>query len=386
MIPYGRQSVSDEDIDSVIDVLRSDWLTQGPVLPKFESAVAQYVGAQHAVAVNSATSALHIACLALDVGPGDLVWTSAITFVASANCVLYCGAEVDFVDIDPATYNLCMNKLSEKLFEASRVGKLPQVVIPVHMGGQSCDMERLYSLSQKYCFRIIEDASHAVGGKYENGYVGDCRYSELVVFSFHPVKIITTGEGGMVLTNSSDLDRRLRLLRSHGISFFAEGLRSRFPHEIWNYQQIELGFNYRMSDIHAALGLSQMRRLGEFVSKRRRIAERYDELFAQLPVDTPWQDRKSYSSYHLYIIRLKLPQIKKTHLQVYQSLIDAGIQVNLHYIPVYRHPVYERMGFVRGYCDQAEQYYSSALSIPIYPELTDDQQTYVVEMIRQALS
>ena len=385
MIPYGRQHINQADIDAVVEVLRSDFLTQGAVVPEFEKAVAAYCHANHAVAVNSATSALHIACLALGVGKGDLVWTSPITFVASANCALYCGAEVDFVDIDPQTYNLSVDLLKEKLFHAEKAGTLPKVVIPVHLCGQPCDMEGIHALSKHYGFKIIEDASHAIGGRYKDEPVGNCKYSDITVFSFHPVKIITTGEGGIALTNNEQLAKSMRLMRSHGITSDKADMVPCSPEELWNYQQIVLGFNYRMTDIHAALGLSQMQRLDVFVAKRRAIAKRYDKELSDLPVVTPWQHPDGYSSYHLYIIRLKLGELNKTHRQVYEALRTAGILVNLHYIPVYRQPYYEKMGFNAGYCQQSEKYYSEAISFPIYPGLTEELQSEVVEMLCKIL-
>ena len=385
MIPYGRQDINQADIDAVVSVLRSDFLTQGPTVPAFEKAVADYCGAQHAVAVNSATSALHIACLALGVGKGDSVWTTPITFVASANCALYCGATVDFVDIDPRTYNLSVDRLAEKLALAEKTGKLPKVVIPVHLCGQPCDMAGIHALSQQYGFKIIEDASHAIGGKYKGEPIGNGRYSDITVFSFHPVKIITSGEGGMAVTNDATLAKHMRLLRSHGISSTAVDMQPRPAQEIWNYQQIDLGFNYRMTDLHAALGLSQMRRLDEFVTQRHAIAKRYDQMLSALPMLTPWQHADSYSGYHLYVIRLKLNEINKTQRQVYDALHAAEIIVNVHYIPVYRQPYYEQMGFNIGYCPQAEQYYSEAISIPMYPGLTVTQQDQVVAVIREAV-
>ena len=383
MIPYGRQDISETDIQAVVDVLRSDFLTQGPAVPAFEKAVADYCGAGHAVTVNSATSALHIACLALGVGKGDVVWTSPITFVASANCALYCGADVDFVDIDPRTYNLSTERLAEKLAQAEKSGRLPKVVIPVHLCGQPCDMAGIHALSQRYGFKIIEDASHAIGGKYKGEPIGNCRYSDITVFSFHPVKIITTGEGGMALTNNENLAKRMQLLRSHGITREA-GEMTHAPDGPWYYQQIELGFNYRMTDIQAALGLSQMRRLDEFVAKRHAIAKRYEQLLADLPVITPWQNADSYSGLHLYVIRLRLAEIGKTHRQVFEALRAAGIGVNLHYIPVYRQPYYEDMGFKAGYCPEAERYYAEAISLPMYPNLTEAQQDKVIESLRVA--
>ena len=384
-IPYGRQDINQADIDAVVDVLRSDFLTQGPVVPAFENAVSQYCGAQHAVAVNSATSALHIACLALGVGEDDSVWTTPITFVASANCALFCGAAVDFVDIDPRTYNISLERLAEKLAIAEKNGKLPKVVIPVHLSGQPCDMEGIHALSQQFGFKIIEDASHAIGGKYKGEPIGNCRYSDITVFSFHPVKIITSGEGGMAVTNDTTLAKHMRLLRSHGISSTAADMQPRPAQEIWNYQQIDLGFNYRMTDIQGALGLSQMQRLDEFVTQRHAIAKRYDQLLSALPVLTPWQDAASYSGFHLYVIRLKLQEIKKTHRQIYSALHASNILVNLHYIPVYRQPYYEQMGFKVGYCPQAEQYYSEAISIPMYTSLKVAQQDEVVAAIGAAI-
>jgi UDP-4-amino-4,6-dideoxy-N-acetyl-beta-L-altrosamine transaminase len=385
-IPYGRQDINQADIDAVVAVLRSDFLTQGPVVPAFEKAVTDYCGAQHAVAVNSATSALHIACLALGVGKGDSVWTTPITFVASANCALYCGATVDFVDIDPRTYNLSVDCLAEKLALAEKAGNLPKVVIPVHLCGQPCDMAGIHALSQQYGFKIIEDASHTIGGKYKDEPIGNGRYSDITVFSFHPVKIITSGEGGMAVTNDAQLAKHLRLLRSHGITSTAADMQPRPAQEIWNYQQIDLGFNYRMTDIQAALGLSQMKRLDEFVTQRHAVAKRYDHLLSVLPVLTPWQHAESYSGYHLYVIRFKLGETKKTQKQFYTALHAAGIGVNVHYIPVYRQPYYEQMGFNVGYCPQAEQYYSEAISIPMYPGLTIDQQDFVVQTLRVALA
>lgn len=385
MIPYARQDINQADIDAVVAILSSDLLTQGPAVPAFEKTVADYCGAQHAVAVNSATSALHIACLALGVGKGDSVWTTPTTFVASANCALYCGATVDFVDIDPRTYNLSVDRLAEKLAFAKETGKLPKVVIPVHLCGQPCDMAGIHALSQQYGFKIIEDASHAIGGKYKGEPIGNSRYSDITVLSFHPVKIITTGEGGMAVTNDATLTKHMRLLRSHGISSNKADMQPRSAQEIWNYQQIDLGFNYRMTDIQAALGLSQMQRLNEFVSQRHTIAKRYDQLLSTLPVLTPWQQADSYSGYHLYVIRLKLNEIKKTQRQIYDAFHAAEIFVNLHYIPVYRQPFYELMGFRFGYCPEAEHYYSEAISIPLYPGLTAAQQDQVVAVLREAV-
>ena len=385
VIPYGRQAISEDDIQAVVDVLRSDFLTQGAVAPSFEKIVAEYCGVDHAVAVNSATSALHIACLALGLGEGDCLWTSPNTFVASANCALYCGADVDFVEIDPQTYNLCVNALEKKLIEAKKKQCLPKVVVPVHFAGQSCDMQRVYELSLEYGFKIIEDAAHAIGGKYLGEPIGNCRYSDITIFSFHPVKIITSGEGGMALTQSYELADRMRLFRSHGVISDAHKMDARPNDEIWNYQQVALGLNYRMTDIHAALGMSQMMRLDEFVAKRHQIASLYDEGLSELPIQIPWQHPETYSSYHLYPIRLKLDEVNKTQRQVYEALRAEHILVNLHYIPVYRQPYYQQRGFKQGYCPNAEQYYREALSIPIYPSLTEPQQGRVVEVLQSIL-
>lgn len=385
MIPYGRQEISEADIQAVVDVLRSDFLTQGPVVPIFEKVVAGYCGAQHAVAVNSATSALHIACLALGVGPGDWVWTSPITFVASANCALYCGAQVDFVDIDPRDYNLSVERLAEKLSRAEREGRVPKVVIPVHLCGQSCDMAGIHLLSQRYGFKIIEDASHAIGGRYKGEPIGCGRYSDITVFSFHPVKIITTAEGGMALTNDAALARRLQLFRSHGITRDPADM-THAPDGPWYYQQIELGFNYRLTDLAAALGVSQMARVEEFVARRHDIAARYDQALASLPVTTQRRSAEAHSALHLYVIRLKLAEIRKTHRDVFDALRAAGIGVNVHYIPVYRQPYYERMGFDAGAWPAAERYYAEAISLPIYTGLTDDLQRQVIAALGEALT
>lgn len=385
MIPYGRQDINEDDIAAVVKVLRSNFLTQGPAVPTFEQAIATYCGAQHAVAVNSATSALHIACLTLGLGQGDLLWTSPITFVASANCGLYCGAQVDFVDIDSRTYNICVERLAEKLAQAKKTGKLPKIVVPVHLCGQPCDMAGIYALSQQYGFKIIEDASHAIGGKYQGEPIGNCRYSDITVFSFHPVKIITTGEGGVALTNDPILADRLQRNRSHGITSDPSMMQPRPADEIWNYQQIKLGFNYRMTDIQAALGASQMTRLDEFVEKRHLIAERYNNILVGLPLRTPWQHPDGYSSYHLYPIRLNLDEVEKTQRQVYDALHAAGIQANLHYIPVYRQPYYESMGFKAGYCPEAERYHKTTISLPMYPALSEIEQDYVINSIKAVL-
>ena len=381
MIPYGRQSIDAADIDAVVEVLKSDFLTQGPAVPRFEQGLAAYCGASHGVAACNATAALHIACLALDLGPGDIVWTSAITFVASANCALYCGAEVDFVDIDPRTYNMSVERLTEKLEIADRQGRLPKIVIPVHMTGQSADMRPIAELARRFGFRIIEDASHAVGATYGNGPVGDCRYSDIAVFSFHPVKIITTGEGGMAMTNDPELAARMALLRTHGVTRDSSRLRSK-PDGGWYYEQLELGFNYRMTDIQAALGHSQLRRLDALVERRRALARRYNEAFAGLPVTPPWQHPDSRSSFHLYVIRVDAA----LHGAAYDQLRNAGIGVNLHYIPVPRQPYYRSLGFDAAQWPEAEAYYAEAITLPLYPAMTDEEQDVVIAAVRDVLA
>lgn len=386
MIPYGRQDISQADIDAVVNVLRSDWLTQGPTVPRFEQAVASFVNAQHAVATNSSTSSLHIACLALDLGPGDWLWTSPNTFVASANAGLYCGAQVDFVDIDPRTYNMSVERLTEKLVQAKLKNKLPKIVIPVHFAGQSCDMAAIYTLAQQYGFRIIEDASHAIGGKYQDELVGNCRYSDITVFSFHPVKIITTGEGGISITNNAKLAEKMMRYRSHGITSSKELMQARPENEIWNYQQVDLGFNYRMTDIQAALGISQLLRVGEFIKRRHEIAHNYQEAFAELPITIPWQQPDVVSSYHLFQVRIRENQCGKNQKYVYNKLLQAGIGVNLHYIPVYRQPYYELMGFIAGYCPEAELHHQEAISIPIHAALSEVAQRYVIDEITRVLT
>lgn len=383
-IPYGRQTISEDDIKAVADVLRSDWLTQGPCIEGFEKAVAQYCGAQYAVAINSATSALHIACLAAGLGPGDILWTSPNTFVASANCALYCGAAVDFVDIDPLTYNMSVDALAYKLEEAGKEGRLPKVVVPVHFAGRSCEMEEFAGLASRYGFKIIEDASHAIGGRYKDTRIGSCAFSEMTVFSFHPVKIITTGEGGMVLTNNKEAYERLLRLRSHGITRDPELMTSE-PHGPWYYQQTELGFNYRMTDIQAALGLSQMRRLDEFVARRNYLAQRYDRLLSNMPLTLPQGRPDFYSAWHLYAVRLRLDALGKTRLQVFEEMRGAGIGVNVHYIPVHTQPYYQRLGFTKGQFPQAEAYYSEAMSLPLYFGLTDEAQARVVDTLGRIL-
>ena len=384
MIPYGRQDIAQADIDAVVSVLQSDFLTQGPQVPAFEQAVAAHVGAKYALAVNSATSALHIACLALGLGQGDWLWTTPITFVASANCGLYCGAQIDFVDIDPRTYNLCPKALLAKLEIAEQEGKLPKVLVTVHLCGQPCEMQAIHALAKRYGFKVIEDASHSIGGKYQDEFIGNGRYSDITVFSFHPVKIITTAEGGMALTNDTKLAERMDLLRSHGITRKPE-LMTHEPDGPWYYQQIDLGFNYRMTELQAALGFSQMQRLDCFVARRHVLAQRYNQLLADLPLTLPWQHLDSYSGMHLYVIRLQLDKISKSHQQVFCELREQGIGVNLHYIPVHTQPYYQKMGFKLGDYPEAEKYYTEAISLPMFHNLTDEQQDQVVATLRKVL-
>tara|TARA_B110000483_G_scaffold174613_1_gene206578 strand:+ start:2699 stop:3862 length:1164 start_codon:yes stop_codon:yes gene_type:complete len=385
MIPYGKQDITQQDVDSVIEVLKSDFLTQGPKVPLFEKAVANKVGSKYALAVNSATSALHIACLALNLKSGDWLWTSPVTFVASANCGLYCGANIDFVDIDPRTYNICIKALEAKLSDAERAGKLPKVLVAVHLCGQPCDMQAINVLAKRYDFRVIEDASHAIGGKYKDEYIGSGRYSDITVFSFHPVKIITTGEGGMALTNDSQLAVDMELFRSHGITRDP----SLMTHEMdgpWYYQQISLGLNYRMTDLQAALGVSQMSRLDKYVERRHLLSQRYCELLKDFPLVLPWQHSDSYSGYHLFVIRLKLDKISKNHLQVFEGLRERGIGVNLHYIPVHTHPYYAKMGFSSEDFPEAMKYYSEAISLPLFQSMSYEQQDEVVAALQFTLN
>lgn len=384
MIPYGRQEVTEADIEAVVSVLYSDFLTQGPAVPKFESRLATYTGGNYGVAVNSATSALHIACLALGLGPGDWLWTSPITFVASANCALYCGANVDFIDIDPKTWNLSADALEQKLKVAAAAGCLPKIVVPVHLCGQPCDMARIHDLSRQYGFCLIEDASHAVGGRYRGEPIGNCRFSDVTVFSFHPVKIITTGEGGMAMTNDPALAERMALLRSHGITR-DEMRMTHEPDGPWYYQQVELGFNYRMTDLQAALGLSQMDRLDNYVARRHALARRYDVLLADLPLVLPWQHPDGYSGLHLYVVRL-LPDVSAgQRRRVFEGLRDRGIGVNVHYIPVHTQPYYSRFGFKSGDYPEAESYYRQAITLPLYPGMTPADQDAVVAALRESL-
>ena len=384
MIYYGKQSINEADIQAVEEVLRSDFLTQGPDVERFERAVADYCGARYAVAVCNATSALHIACLAAGLGHGDILWTSPITFVASANCARYCGSDVDFVDIDEKTYNMSVDCLEEKLRKAKLEGKLPKMVIPVHLAGQSCDMQRIHALAEEYGFAVTEDASHAVGADYLNTKVGSCAFSDMTVFSFHPVKIITTGEGGMVLTNREDLYEKLLLYRSHGITRNAADMTHK-PDGPWYYQQIELGFNYRMTDLQAALGCSQMDRLDTFVTRRRELVARYDAALQDLPVKTPYVMEGANPSWHLYIVRAVLDQVGKTKQQIFEEMKEKGITLNLHYIPVHRQPYYERLGFRQGDFPESEKYYEEAFTLPLYYELTGGEQDEIIGAFKDVL-
>lgn len=383
MIPYGRQDITEEDILAVKEVLNSDFLTQGPTVPKFESVVKDYCNSNYAVAVNSATSALHIACLALGVQKGDTVWTTANTFVASANCALYCGASIDFIDINIDNFNICIDQLENKLIEAKKNNSLPKLIIPVHMCGQSCDMKRIHELGKIYNFKIIEDASHAVGGEYLGSKVGSCKYSDISIFSFHPVKIITTGEGGMAITNDQDLAKKMELFRSHGITRDPDMFEND-THGDWYYEQLVLGFNYRMTDIHAAIGLSQFKRIDKYIDARNIIAEKYNDNLSSFPLKLPSINSNIKSSFHLYVILLE-ENDTNYHKKVFSSLREKKILVNLHYLPVYFHPYYKKLGFKKGICPNAELFYNKAISIPIYPTLTIKDQDYIVESLAESL-
>ena len=384
MIPYGRQNISQEDINSVVDVLKSDFLTQGNVVPNFEAKIQEYCNVSNAVAVNSATSGLHIACLALGVKHGDIVWTSPISFVASANCALYCGASIDFIDIDPLSYNLNIDALTKKLEIAKENGTLPKVVIPVHLTGQSCDMLAISKLSKIYNFKIIEDASHCIGGSYLNNKIGSCEYSDISVFSFHPVKIVTSGEGGAAVTNSAELDQKLKLLRAHGITRDLNLMQ--FPQvDAWYYEQIELGFNYRLAEIPAALGISQMRRLDNFVSRRHILQERYHQMLSDFPLTLPFQSQDCHSALHLYPIQIDLSRLNKTHSMIFNELRENGLGVNLHYIPIYKQPYYQNLGYKVSDYPNTENYYNRAISIPLFYSMTNKQQDEVVQVLKKVL-
>ena len=382
MIPYGKQDISQADISAVIKVLKSDFITQGPVVPAFEQTVSKYTGADFSVSANSATSALHIACLALGLKEGDWLWTSTNSFVASANCGLYCGAKVDFVDIDSKTYNLSTKELEKKLIKAKQENKVPKIVIPVHFAGQSCEMQKIYVLSKKYGFKIIEDASHAIGSKYLDNPVGNCKYSDITIFSFHPVKIITTAEGGIATTNSIDLAEKMRIYRSHGITKDKDRLTKE---EDWYYQQIDLGFNYRMTELQAALGISQMQRLDKFVAKRHALQERYDELLDGLPLLKPFQHLDNYSALHLYPIQIELNSIDKSRKQVFNELRESGIGVNVHYIPIHTQLYYQQFGFREGDYPNAESYYNKAITIPIFHTMKKNQQNKIIKCLEEIL-
>jgi UDP-4-amino-4,6-dideoxy-N-acetyl-beta-L-altrosamine transaminase len=384
IIPYARQSISQADIDAVVGVLRSDWLTQGPDIARFEEAVAAYCGVRHAVAVSNGTAALHLACLVLGLGPGDLLWTSPNTFAASANCARYCGADVDFVDIDPLTYNISITALEDKLARAKQRGRLPKVLVPVHFGGRPCDMQAIGDLAGRYGFRVVEDASHAVGAEYRSEKVGSCRYSDMTVFSFHPVKILTTGEGGMLLTKDDALARQLRLLRTHGITREAEQMtgESEGP---WYYQQVALGYNYRMTDLQAALGASQLRRIEEFLGRRRDLVQRYNAALRGLPLVTPSDDGRGRSSWHLYVIQLDLDTARLSRRTVFERMRTAGVLVNVHYIPVHLQPYYRALGFRAGDFPASERFYERAISLPLYFELSDAEQDRVCAVLRESL-
>lgn len=381
MIYYGKQFIDEQDINAVIEVLKSDFLTQGPVIENFEKAVAEYCGAKYAVAVTNATSALHIACLAAGLDKDDILWTSPITFTASANCGRYCGADVDFVDIDDNSYDMSVTALKEKL-EKSKIK--PKVVIPVHLAGQSCEMQEIYDLSKQYGFTVIEDASHAIGADYKDTKVGCCKYSDMTVFSFHPVKIITTGEGGMVLTNNEELYQKLTLYRSHCITR-DENLMTKDVDGPWYYQQIGLGFNYRMTELQAALGLSQLAKVDKFVARRRQLAERYNELLKDLPLKVPYQNTDTDSSWHLYIVRVDFNKVKKTKKQIFAEMKVKGVCLNLHYIPVHTQPYYQNLGFKHGDFPVSEKYYEEAFTLPLYYSLTDEQQEYIVSTLKEVL-
>ena len=384
-IPYGRQDIDNKDIEKVVEILKSDFLTQGPTVPLFENRIADYCKVKYSLAVNSATSALHLACLSLGLGKGDIMWTSPISFVASANCGLYCGAKVDFVDIDPISYNISVKKLEEKLIFAKKKGSLPKILIPVHLSGQSAEMKKIKKLSDTYNFKIIEDASHALGGSYQKEKIGSCEFSDITVFSLHPVKMITTGEGGLITTNQKSLAKKIKFFRSHGITKDISEMH-KDPDGLWYYEQLELGYNYRMPDINAALGMSQLDKLDKFVSKREIISKYYDQNLQDLPLTIPIQNWNCVSSRHLYIIRIENKISKFNHKDIFAKLRDINIGVNLHYIPIHLQPYYQNLGFKKGDFPEAEKYYDEAISIPIFTKLTKEEQDYVIDNLRRLIS
>lgn len=384
MIPYARHDVSEEDIETVVKVLRSDWLTQGPVVERFESAFSDYCGAKYALAVVNASAGLHLACRALGVNKNSLVWVSPNTFVASANCARYCGSEVDFVDIDAQTYNISVDELEKRLCEAKRTGQTPDVLIVTHFAGQPCDLEQIYQLSKEYGFSVIEDAAHAVGAEYRGKKIGGCQHSDICVFSFHPVKIITSGEGGMITTNREDLYQRMADLRVHGVVRDSARMECNSDGP-WYYQQQELGYNYRLSDIHAALGLSQMKRVDAFLSRRRELANRYKDQLSNVPIQLPLEQTDSKSSWHLYVVRIQLENIAQTRKEIFETLKSAGIGVNVHYIPVHVQPYYRALGFQPGDFPEAEKYYNEALTLPLFPALTDSKQEFIIDHVREII-
>ena len=384
MIPYGRQDIRQENIDAVIEVLKSDFITQGPVVPEFEKGVAEKVNAKYGVAVNSGTSALHIACMALGLGKGDILWTVPNTFVASANCGRYCGADVDFVDIDPYTWNMSVSKLEEKLIQAKKNYSLPKIVVPVHFAGQPTEQEKIKELSEKYGFYILEDASHSIGASRNGEPIGSCKWSDITVFSFHPVKIITTAEGGMAMTNYPELAKKMSMLRTHGITRDPKHLHNENP-EPWYYEQQMLGYNYRMTELQAALGLSQLKRLEEYVGRRNLLADRYNKELKDLPLQLPAVNESNHSAYHLYVIRVINERVNKKHREIFERLRNCGIGVNLHYMPIHLQPYYNNLGFLEGQFPEAERHSREAITIPLYPKMTEDEQNKVISVIHEVI-
>ena len=384
MIPYAKQDISDEDIDSVIEVLKSDFLTQGNKVPLFEDIISERVGAKYALAANSATSCLYLSCLSLGLSKEDILWTSPITYVASANCALYCGAEVDFVDIDPLTWNISVEILEEKLKTARKIKKVPKILVLVHLAGNPCDLQKVFDLSKEYGFSIIEDASHALGSKYSGEHIGSSVYSDISVFSFHPVKNITTGEGGMILTNNQKLSEKIHLYRSHGITRDTKKMINK-EEGLWYYEQLLLGFNFRMSDIHAALGISQMNSLDKFISKRNELSQIYTEELKGLPLTIQRVRKEDLSAWHIFVIRLKLSELKLSRLEIYNSLRNKGIGVNVHYIPVHLHPFYKNLGFNKGDFPNSENYYDGAITIPMFTKLKKTEIKFVIQSLKESI-